>query len=197
MQTRREFLNMLEKVAVVTFTAISTGTVVSNAAKRITGLTTGNAGVNEYYDNACADTPDPDKCVKQIILSPREEFNNAVLAPVAEEIIFRAIPSTVTSMMQHPLEARKIARDVIVGTNNWGLSTRRELIVGVVSSALFGAAHNLTDEGFDTQVLPINQTVSGLGFWALQRKYGISANIFGHTLNNLLAIGAVKFSSDR
>jgi len=81
-------------------------------------------------------------------------------------------------------------RHVFLGTgleSGAGL-TRRELLIGGLSSLFFGAAHNLTSSGFDTQTIPASQIYGGGVYWYFQRKFGIAANLTAHIYNNLRAV---------
>jgi len=102
-----------------------------------------------------------------------------ILAPVAEEVIFRGLPSLLSDLI---LRRR--------GGQRW--------VLGFIVAFLFAAVHNVTPEALpgaislgagyflDTSRLPAPQFVFALLLWDLVRRYGLWASAFSHMFHNLV-----------
>ena len=126
-------------------------------------------------------------------LSKGNKIFGVSATPILEEVAFRAFPSGVLTAIEK--DANPLP-EVLMGTRDFK-TTRREFIVGAISSLVFGATHNITnkksingfsykDLGFDAKRIPISQTLDGMMYWYLQRKLGIFSNIFAHGVSNSL-----------
>lgn len=126
------------------------------------------------------------------ISTNESDFISLVRAPILEEVNFRAVPSFGLSLWERRTSVdlksylKDSLNDVLTGNKNSFKLTRRELLVGTVTSLLFGALHNITSKGFDTQAIPASQIVGGFGLWWLQRKFGILSNITAHSVSNFI-----------
>jgi len=101
-------------------------------------------------------------------------IEGVVLAPVLEEAILRALPSS------------------LIGNNKelrWD--------IGIPTSALFALAHNFNVDEFDEikfeKSIPITQFMSGLFYWYLMRKGGYSHAVLSHSLHNSIGIKIAGF----
>jgi hypothetical protein len=163
------------------------------------GIQTGNPGlqdlVKKMTGNQSSDAKIPES------LRPMVGFQG----PIAEELAFRALPSAGITIFEERRAARgeekipltrdqrvdialKTVNDVMVGTSGYKLS-RREMIVGAISTAFFGATHNITPNGIDTKSVPAFQAVAGGILWYVNRKFGLVASSIAHMTNNLKALG--------
>lgn len=97
-----------------------------------------------------------------------------VVAPIAEEMVFRMFPSEMVEMNG---------------------SHGRALHAGIPLSLLFSLTHNIVNDpekgikitknwGIETDRISIPTFVSGLIFWGLQRNHGIDAAVTAHMTNN-------------
>lgn len=153
---------------------------VNEAIKQATGQRAGNAGTYQKIEVACKDADNKQACFQSYKPSTSDKIIGIVVAPPQEELLYRGIPSAMVSTME---DREDPIADVVSGTGRLGIS-RCELFVGIGSSVIFGAVHNITDKGIDTQTIPASQTVGGMVYWYLQRKFGIVANTIAHAWNN-------------
>jgi len=167
---------------------IPMGRKINTKTTEITNHPTGNAGLAQKVEEACAKEEDPKKCEVDYDLSFSEKFVAVVEAPVIEEFMFRAIPSVAVDEFLGEGDEDGL-ETVLHGTDYLGV-TRNELIVGALSSLAFGLTHNLTNTGIDTQTIPASQTAGGLVLWALQRRLGIASNMTAHATLNLIAVNS-------
>ncbi len=106
----------------------------------------------------------------------------AILAPVAEEVIFRGLPSLLSDLVLRRQAGQR-----------W--------VLGFIMALLFAAVHNLSNHGsevpataialggswyLDTSMLPASQFLFGLLLWDLVRRYGLWASAFSHMFHNLV-----------
>lgn len=149
---------------------------VEKAAEEITGHPAGNARLNQKIENDCRNNEDPQVCAQNYKFTPSDKVRSILLNPIIEEVVNRAFPSLILSSV----EKRKYpVYDVMLGTEGTRL-TRREIIVGAISSVVFGALHNVGEKSIDTKTIPIFQTAGGMGLWYLQRKFGVVSNTLAH-----------------
>lgn len=101
-----------------------------------------------------------------------------IVAPIIEEVLFRAIPSAVINKI-YPKG---------VGKSMWS--------VGIPISYLFARAHRgeALDGGRD--FIPVSQFVSGCFFWYLMRNRGFMHNLTAHAAHNAL-VEAISRMTDR
>lgn len=99
---------------------------------------------------------------------------------LGEEIQLRAVPSATLSMYEGREEPHV---DLFIGTEGAKMN-KHELIVGIITSILFGYLHNITPSGFDKKVISAPQILWGMTFWYLQRKFGFASNSLAHILYN-------------
>jgi hypothetical protein len=184
---RRGFLKMGANIAA----GVAVGEVlfsvkgnVNRGVEEITHHPTGNASDEKTITESCKNSLTPQECAQNYQFSPKEKLDTLVGGPLVEEGLFRAVPSCIVSWRE---KSKNPMEDVVRGTGGFGLS-RRELIGGVTSSIAFGAVHNLTTKGIDTNTIPASQTFDGMVYWYLQRKFGIVANTIAHSFNNFRSI---------
>lgn len=152
------------------------------------GISVGNASFDNQEKKACGNNPNPKACREELINDPQLETELLFNAPLIEEIIFRGVPSMALSAYEnrgndeapHPIEA------FVNGSGGLRMN-RREAIVGGVTAAAFGLAHNITEKGIDTKHVPAPQFTAGLTNWYLQRKFGFFSNFLSHIGANYLA----------
>jgi hypothetical protein len=152
---------------------IRTAPHINDSASNITGLNVGNAAYNERIDASLLASEERKK-------ETQMQFKAIVVAPIVEETSFRALPSALVSKREGSADA---TQDVLQGVGGTSM-TRRELGVGFVSSMLFGAAHNITNKGINTDTIPAAQTYLGAINWYLQRKLGLFTSITSHAMVN-------------
>lgn len=188
MLSRRNFL----KTALAVPVGIGIGTarqpvskVAAEKTKDWTGHPAGNASLAALAEQECAPKPNPEKCKHDFELSTYEKFNALTIGPAGEELMFRCIPSFVVDEVIEGGDTQDSMDTLAHGTDYLGI-TRNELIVGAISSLLFGAVHNITDKGINTEILPTTQVLGGVLYWALQRRLGTLANLSAHVTNNVL-----------
>lgn len=150
---------------------------INASVREITAHPTGNAGMRDEIEDLCKEKSDMLSCREEYYKSSTNRFNGIVMAPITEEMVFRALPSAIIS------EKGNVGRELIFGTAGLGM-TRRELLAGVISSLIFGGVHNITAKGFDTNTIPASQTFVGIVSWYLQRKFGFFANTASHMMSN-------------
>lgn len=149
-------------------------------AEKLSGHPVGNAGIRAIIEDECENAPDKEKCIRDYKYPDSERISATIIAPLIEEGAFRAFPSFILSETE--------GEDNSDGLIRGGLSmTRREIAFGVISSLLFGATHNFTRKGFDTNVIPAPQITAGFVFWYLQRKFGFVSNTIAHSATNFIA----------
>lgn len=192
--SRREFFS---KAGTPLLAGLAAGTLlvpVGLAANAITENTTnhpaGNANIDSQVQKACAEDEDPIKCMDNYELPKDTKLRAVIDAPISEELIFRAFPSvavdTIESVKDDYDENCENPLLVLARGTNRKHFTRGEVIAGVGSTLLFGAAHNITNQGFNTRMIPSSQLIGGGVAWVLQRRFGFLANTSAHaTLNGL------------
>ena len=155
--------------------------------EKITHHPAGNASMQDESEKQCLKKKTREKCSQDVILTSKEKFEMVVTGPFIEEGMFRAFPSSLIDASNESDIEVDDRNPTIYGTGGFSF-TRKELVVGGVSSVLFGAAHNITRSGFDTNNIPISQTMGGCILWALQRKMGFAANYAEHSTFNFLVL---------
>lgn len=193
---RRGFLRISRNVGfglIVGLDGLGVAMVAGEVTRRATGMQSGNANEREVDKQYCGSSPSQ-QCLEQ---RDRNTVGLAVVrAPLREEVVFRAVPSVALDTVEyrkgrkkppserptHPLKRLIYGRDRVP-------PTRREVIAGVTTAVLFGAAHNLkpTLDGFATDSIPVEQTVLGGALWYDQRKFGMPANVAAHSAINAIA----------
>lgn len=152
-----------------------------------TGRSMSNANMRANIEAQCKDRDDLEQCAKEYVYSPTTLGNSIVVAPIIEELTYRGLPS-----LHYMGDESGGMNTLINGTGGLTLS-RREVLLGIASSTVFGLMHNITQTkdglGIDTKTIPVSQSVAGLGYWYLQRKLGIAANIAAHMIYNVRAFG--------
>ncbi len=163
--------------------SVDSSTYVLKATEDLTGQEAGNAGMKEHLDQICDPSKERNQCVEDYYSQPDFQFSAVVLAPFSEEFLFRMIPAMITSAIDKGNPIVEMGR----GTGKVGFSNT-EIAIGITSSIMFGLAHNLTNKGFNTKVLPSYQTIVGGVAWVLQRKLGSTSNILYHGAHNYLVL---------
>ena len=79
-------------------------------------------------------------------------------------------------------------RNVFTGSTESRFLSRREAVVGAISTAIFGYIHNGHGTSFDFGRVPVSQTIGGGIMWLLQRRLGIASNISMHAAWNWTAV---------
>jgi len=153
------------------------------------------AGTPDFADEnaGCVDRPGSTKpCSeeqkKHLTLTPSQRFYTAVTAPIVEETVFRAGPSALVDLAQRGVQgspSEVLAKGVKAGTEDL---TRAEFIGGALSSLAFGLAHNIGTgfKSFDTQSIPAGHTFSGIMYWLIARRHGITKSVAAHMGINTL-----------
>jgi hypothetical protein len=181
--TRREFVT---KIAAGTASGIISGFVIPPLGEFVdktfedtTHISTKNAFAQTDLQENCPQS-DPQaqlNCAKSYYTSTEFEIDGVIKAPLIEESLSRLVPST------------------IIGQNdnekNLKLS-RRELIVGVITSLFFGFSHNYTGKKIDMNSVPAAQITGGGILWYLQRKFGFGSNMLAHMIINQNFINSIK-----
>lgn len=178
---RRSFLKLSAAATIGTFTGTFTprlATEVDKSVENATGIRTGNAAAYHRQETHLNDT-DSSTRIGNTPMAVKAPIYT--LVSIEEEAIFRAAPS---ALLSHSENGDNLMREVVYGTGHIGLN-RREFFVGLITSGLFGIAHNFIDGGVDTKTIPASQASGGLILWYLQRKFGFIANVSAHTLHNL------------
>lgn len=159
---------------------------LNEVVEQATGHPSGNASLRQEIEEACKDSDldNVQNCVQNYQFPTADKVMDIVVEPIGGELLFRGLPSGMVSEME---DRDDPIIDVLSGTGRLGM-TRRELLVGVATSIIFRAIHNITDKGIDTKTIPASQTVGGMVYWYLQRKLGIAANILAHVWNNFRAL---------
>jgi membrane protease YdiL (CAAX protease family) len=110
---------------------------------------------------------DASKIKRDLIQKPVQEFMiAAVIAPVLEECLFRALPGVIST--------------------SWPM--------GLASTLLFAMIHNFKTNdrgkiGYDYRNVPLMQILGGLYFWNIYSHYGLGMAIYAHSLHNGVAMG--------
>lgn len=189
--SRRHFLQLARNAAI----GVAAGMVefpadkgLVEAAQKITHKDMGNASVNDELNKLCPNQQGKEECYQKFI----DEHKSEVIfeGPFMEELIFRAGPSGFLSTIEylHPdIETAKHPIEVFSRGTGGIKMNRREMLLGTVTSLVFGASHNLTEHGFDTKKIPLSQTIGGMMWWYLHRKFGMAANLTSHMTHNWLA----------
>lgn len=151
---------------------------MGESISRATGYSVDSAGYREHLDTLCAGERDKDECQRGILSSKSYQSESIVTSPSLEELLFRATPSLAVSF-----DSKTPIGDLLVGSGDLTMS-RRELIVGGISSVFFGLVHNFKKSGIDTKTIPAPQMVVGMFFWYLQRKLGFFSNTLAHMAFN-------------
>lgn len=165
---------------------------LDEGVRQVTGHPTGNAGQLAELEEDCKDTSDKLGCYKNFEYSTANKVYATTAAPIIEETQYRGMPSLMLSRVDG---REKPLKDMLIGTDDGIRMTRKELLVGIVTSFLFGLTHNITGEGLniktvsvETKTIPASIIFSGGIYWYLQRKFGIVSNIAAHTMHNFKAI---------
>lgn len=191
--SRRDLLKKIGKAAgigsVATIIEFPASVGLHASVERYTDAQSGNARIRESIKKKHAKAEDPETTYNNYTFSNREKVEVIAVSPPLEEFIFRGLPS---AFCGHTADDG--GKHLITGTGGFSLS-RREFIYGTVTSLAFGAVHNLTDNGFDTDTIPAPQLLGGMWYWYLQRKFGIAANIAAHTSNNAAVVTVVEINS--
>lgn len=190
---RRAFLRM----SIGAVAGIATGTIslpvsigIAEGIQQATGMRVGNTHLEDAFAESCDDQGlSKAECFDEMkkVITKNEPFLT-VIGPVLEEGSFRAIPSFILSAT----DPEEDAMTTISGRSG-SLLSRRELVAGVISTALFAGMHSLTKEGLEG--IPAPQAVSGFSFWYLQRRFGFLANTLAHITHNSIATQIIKNTS--
>lgn len=158
------------------------GAEIDRAVENYTDYNAGNAGVEQFVDKHCKGAKNPEDCIEEV--SIRLGYTAVFQAPLIEEGIFRAVPSAVTSISEGK-GAEASLREVINGTEIQAEMTRREMLVGVISSILFARIHNRLPNGeIADDYIPAGHASVGFVLWVLQRKLGFMSNTIAHSAHN-------------
>ncbi len=102
-------------------------------------------------------------------------FSETLLKPVTEEGLFRLFPAI-------------LLKEWFGSDFNFGKGPSAWL-VGIPVTFLFAAQHNVTNEGFDTEHIPLSQFMGGLFLWHLMRTKGIDHAVLAHSAYNAAFVG--------
>lgn len=183
--SRRDFF----KIGAIIPAGIVTGVALAELSNgidqevaNITNQPAGNSSERYRIEQEVAAAETPEQQIAAIKYDSAEVVTNAVEVPVTEELFFRTIPSILMDFNKE-----NVVRTTLIGQEAIGLS-RREAIVGGITSLIFGLAHNIRGTKFDTKNIPASSTVAGLAYWVLQRNLGAGANITAHSVDNWLLV---------
>lgn len=183
-QSRRDFLKNAARFSgglVLGGTLVEIELPASNELSRITteatGKQTGNSQFRDYVTDLCKTSANAEQCGKDFLRSPSTQLESVITAPITEELYLRTIPSFLVSATDN--EVRNPFKESAIGTGGFKFS-RKELIVGTITTLTFGFLHNITKKGFDTNTIPTPQLLLGAVNWILQRRFGVLAPILNH-----------------
>jgi len=150
------------------------------AVNEMTGQPAGNAQIREKIEASCETSTDPQHCIETFQFTTQEKLVSVLINPPLEEVAFRGIPAKTLALID---DKQDTMAPVLYGSGE-KLLTRRELFAGLLTSVIFGYAHNRTQNGIDTSTIPASQMIFGGACWFLQRKFGIVANSIAHSWHN-------------
>ena len=188
--SRRDFLRAIAGLgvgaAVGATVTVPVAIAVNKAVEATTDYDAGNASMRERLKAECGTIDDP-ACTQRFVESDEYRFKSVVSAPINEELMFRGIPSVLTDFTDTD---KPLLKTTLVGKEAYTL-TRKEVLVGLASSALFGLAHNVYrkadgQRAFSTNTIPASQFADGFIFWYLTRKFGIGSSIAAHAAHNAM-----------
>jgi hypothetical protein len=161
------------------------------------GIPTGNAYITQAEEQQCGDQAGTPECNRKVIQDGRSFVGTYVEDAAAEEELFRLLPATITEFTLGKHRRGPVLRNILLGYKADGPlgMTRRDVVVGAVTSLAFGAVHNMTDNGFDTHTLPAGQIAGGGALWWLQRRFGFLSNVTAHSGYNMLVAATARFQS--
>lgn len=197
MLSRRELLSRAAYGLTSGVAAYACGLSVDLAVSALpSDRNTGNAGLNQQAKQRCQESlptnADPAVCDSTPIQPTTADAATWIVrAPITEELVFRTAPS--------------VAMDVVSPKNPHTQDnvypilqlSRREIMVGVLSSLAFGAAHNLVARPVDYRTIPAFQTVAGFVFWRTQRVHGTISAMVAHAYVNSLGYMNAKLFAGR
>lgn len=163
---------------------------VNDGVSDLTGISTGNASWDQMVKDECAEKHDPGRCETEFEPTLGIEISTQIEAPVMEELLFRGLPSLILDAATDDYSNDPLK--VIVGGTEPFRFSRKEAVVGAVSSIVFGAAHNLTSKGIDTNTIPASQIVDGFLYWCLMRRFGIASSMASHAAFNFRSLRSGK-----
>lgn len=163
---------------------------VNEGVTKITDHQTGNASIRQMIQDSCADQLDPEECVENYEPTFKDKVNAGVIAPIIEEVLFRFIPSMILDSRVYDQD--NCPDEVVAGGTEPFEFSGKELLYGLVSSLIFGAAHNITSKGINTKTIPASQTADGLVYWFLMRRFGIASSVAAHAAFNYRSIHSKK-----
>lgn len=187
---RRSALKGLVGIGVgslVGYTALPpVATGLNQVVSDVTGRPTGNAAGRQRIEDACFDEPQTEVCISEYKYSVADRLRACIVGPTWEELFFRALPSGALDFATERRDSNVSATvsQVVVGESRFN---GPEIATGVASSVVFGALHNITKKGVDTRTIPASQTMVGLVFWGLMRKFGVASSIAAHSALNFKA----------
>jgi len=184
--SRRAFLRAAAGIPAGAVVAVGLGFVdepFTEAVANVTHHPVRNAGIHEQVNEACPPPVDQTACLDKYI--EHEQTNTVIKAPLVEESLFRIAPSAVADWLAG--DGDEALANIVHGTESFAF-TRREIAMGIVSTIAFGASHNITGKGFDTDTIPANQLLGGAILWCLQRKFGFLSNTTAHAAYNYLVM---------
>ncbi len=163
---------------------------MNETVEKSTGFKAQSSVPQEMLERHCRTTANEQACIDNLEYPEDIKFLGTYVGPIIEEVTFRGAPSHLVSRQE---ASESPMGDVVMGTGGISM-TRREILIGALSSILFAGGHNVQSDdailpkGIDTNILPVTQGVFGFGFWYLQRKLGIFANTSAHIWNNFRTI---------
>jgi membrane protease YdiL (CAAX protease family) len=192
--SRRNFIKFLSAVPVgvaVGAALVPTFDELVDEVSERTPIQTGNSAVLEGATANCPPKDSDDECLDKFTSTTSFKLQTEVVSPLLEELVFRAFPSFLIDIPDGDIfaasekQAIGAAKNVYVGNRSLSM-TRKEVIIGAISSVIFGLSHNITNKGFSTDRVPLTQTLGGGILWTLQRKLGIGSNVAAHATYNTL-----------
>ncbi len=186
--SRRDFIKGLLGVAIGVgsgLTLESQNNNINHVVERHTQFNSENASMHQMAEDKCSKSPNPEVCVKNYKFPLVDRISYSTLYPVVEEGVYRALPSFLLDATNDTCDDIETAAKKVITGSGGILLSRRELLIGVPASLIFGLSHNVTEHGVDTNTLPTVQTTGGFMLWYLQRKFGFGSNTAAHIAFNL------------
>lgn len=199
--SRRDFLRAITGIGIG---AIAGGAVsapasalVNNTVGNVTGQPTGNAFNADKVKQKCKNDPNFNECKEEYVHTETNIINSTVIAPITEEFGYRAVPSFFLDLADNDIDSTKpVPKTTLFGKESYKL-TRKELIYGLASSAIFAYTHNMYTKQnsnggdslvFNTGTIPAAQFTTGMMIWYLTRKFGIGSAVAAHSAHNAVVI---------
>lgn len=183
--SRRDFLRLVPRVAAGVAIGVAqfpVGAVIDAAVETTTGHPTDRSSKTAGPEATCEDSRTEEACPSITGFSNAEKFQMIVKDPIVEELTFRGLPSALVG------ETDSGHDDYLIFGTRRLVPTRREALVGLLSSVGFALRHNIREDGVDTNTIPSSQFVGGIFLWGTARSLGLPTSIALHATHNAIAV---------